>query len=382
MKELSIILKLAERCNLNCSYCYYFNGVDKSFEMMPAIINQKTIDQICKFLIKGIKDLGIQKIVIGFHGGEPLLYNKERFKLTCIKFNENLLKYCELKFNVQTNGTLIDEEWIKIFIDYNVDIGISLDGPSDYHDEYRVTHTGKGSYNKIKKSMELLERLLPQKFGVLCVINEKRDARKIYRHFVDDLKITSFDFLLPDIHHSSLKKIDPIHYGKFLCDLFDEWIKDDNPEIQLRMFNSYIKMFLGGESMIYGIGYQKKPSIPLITIRSNGNLSPTDELMSTDPNTMTHTGFNISNTSLKEFLNQEVFKEILNAQLTLPSDCLSCCWGKVCGGGGITNRFSESLRFNNPSIYCDGLKIFYKKLLIYLLDSGVPLEQIKKSLCL
>ena len=380
MNELGIVLKITERCNLNCSYCYYFNGVDSSFKSMPPRITQNVVDEICSFLSKGIKDLSLKKIIIGFHGGEPLLLGKKEFVLVCTKFIEELSPLCKLEFNIQTNGTLIDIEWIKIFQKFHIDVGLSIDGPQEYHDQYRVDHFGNGSYNRILKNIDLLNKNFSQGFGALSVINSTRNARKIYRHFVDELKIKSFDLLFPDFHYSNNKTINAKAYGKFICDVFDEWVKDDNPTIKVRFLNSYLQLFLGGDSLIYGIGSEKHLSLPLISIRSNGNLSPTDELMSTHPETVTYTGCNVFDTSLKKFLQHNIFKEISFAQQNLPEECKNCCWSNVCGGGGITNRFSIKNRFDNPSIYCEGLKLFYSKVLKYLLESGIPLKQLKKQL--
>lgn len=334
MESLGIVLKITERCNLNCSYCYYFNGIDDSFKKMPPRISKETIQYLIFFLQQGIKDLNLKTISIGFHGGEPLLINKKEFIWICEEFIKEISPLCNLILNIQTNAILIDEEWISIFKKYNIDLGISIDGPKEYNDEHRVDHFGRGSYDRILKSINLVNKFLPEGFGVLSVINPDRDAKKIYRHFVRDLKIKSFDFLFPDNNYSNTmgKKINPLEYGKFICDIFDEWVGDDNPEIKVRFLNSYMQLFLGGDSLIYGIGAEISESIPLISVRSNGNLMPTDELMSTS-HTVSYTDCNIKNNTLKNFLEHKVFQEIEVAKINLPKECIECCWGNVCGGG-------------------------------------------------
>jgi uncharacterized protein len=163
-----------------------------------------------------------------------------------------------------------------------------------------------------------------------------------------------------------------------MCEVFEEWTKDDNPEINVTFCASSLGIFFGGESKVYGIGPTKKGHLPLITIASNGDLSPVDELRSTDP-TMMHTA-NVTATSLKEFLDFPLFQEIAAAQQKLPETCQACCWEKVCGGGGIVNRFSQENRFNNPSIYCEGLKDFYTDLVAYMLKCNVSSEQLYQTL--
>ena len=147
---------------------------------------------------------------------------------------------------------------------------------------------------------------------------------------------------------------------------------------------SFLGQLIGEERLIYGIGAVNQENeeslFPIITIRSNGDLEPTDELMSTDPETVTKTNCNIFNTSLKDFLKHPIFEELRLAQTVLPLECQKCCWGKVCGGGGLVNRFSKENRFNNPSVYCEGLKDLFSHLTSYLLNSGVSLSKIESAL--
>jgi uncharacterized protein len=116
-----------------------------------------------------------------------------------------------------------------------------------------------------------------------------------------------------------------------------------------------------------------------MTISSNGDLGPLDELRSTDPN-FREDRKNISNVSLKEFLNLNIFSDIQHASETLPSKCESCCWSAICDGGGLVNRYSTKNKFNNPSIYCEGLKMFYSHVAKYLLENGFPLEEMQRNL--
>lgn len=132
---------------------------------------------------------------------------------------------------------------------------------------------------------------------------------------------------------------------------------------------------------MYGLGSDKdRNDLHLITIRSNGEIGATYELMSTDPLTTTLTNKKIADTTLKEFLKLPIFDELTQAFSKTPISCQKCCWEKCCGGGGITNRFSNTTRFDNPSIYCDGLKIFFSSLFQYLIKSGIPFADIEKRL--
>ncbi|VFU07795.1 hypothetical protein [Methylocella tundrae] len=134
---------------------------------------------------------------------------------------------------------LVDQDWIDVFQGHSLRVGVSLDGPPEYNDELRVDHRGGGTYQRVCKGLQLLQEAANAKrinsVGVLCVIDPRRDARKIYRHFVDDLKIEHFDCLLPDFNHAH-KPPSPIsEYGRFLCDLFDEWSSREDAEVDIRI---------------------------------------------------------------------------------------------------------------------------------------------------
>jgi uncharacterized protein len=137
MSSLNIVLKTVERCNLNCSYCYFFNGLDQTYLKRPKFIKKETIDYLAKFLKEGSDSLEIKKIDIILHGGEPLMQPKEDF-IYLIEKLKSALSDLDLSFVVQTNGTLITKKWIELLNKYKVGVGVSIDGPPEYHDKYRI----------------------------------------------------------------------------------------------------------------------------------------------------------------------------------------------------------------------------------------------------
>lgn len=381
MSCLTVILKMSERCNLNCSYCYFFNSKDQSYKERPAFLSDENKACLLEFLLEGVKQLGISKVVIGLHGGEPLLYGKERFIKLCNDFIDKWPKEVQLGFSLQTNGLLLDEEWVGILEKYKVDIGISIDGPKDFHDIYRVDHFGNGSYDRLIKKIHLLHKM-NARFGVLSVINPKIGGKNLYTFLTNELKVKSFDLLFPHLTHDELSPYSMDEFAKFLCDIFDAWTLNNNKKIKIRIFISFLRQLLGGSRLLYGIGAIKNPGLPLITIRSDGKLEPVTGLMYTDPNTVTNTTKNINNTSLKDFLTLPIFQELKEAQTIMPENCSKCCWEKICGGGHIIDRFSIKNRFNNPSTYCSVMMDIYAHMTKYLLDSGIPESRIRHSLAL
>ena len=382
LKHLEIILKTVERCNLNCSYCYFFNGSDTSFKKHPPFIKKETLQNTIHFLQQACKDFPLEKIVIDIHGGEPLLQKKSDFDEMCTLFRTSLPSNIQLRLKIQTNGTLITPDWLELFQKHNIYPGVSIDGDREAHDKFRVDHKGKGSYDAVKKGIDLLRQAHEQKkipnWGILCVINPTYSAKKLFNHFVDELGIQGMDFLLPDTTHDTFKNHPHTadDYGQFLCDLLEAWTTRDDPSIKVRILESTLRSFLGGSHMMLGLNNKTKESLA-ITISSNGELSPNDALRTAVPEHMSIA--NAANTSLKDLLAISSYKTLRRAIEQLPTQCTTCCWSRICGGGFANNRFSRQNGFNNPSIYCSGLKTWYQKIANYLIQNGFTYEEIKQK---
>lgn len=381
-KELVIILKTVERCNIDCTYCYFFYSKDRSYLKHPPYIGLNTVKEIAEWIYKGCCELNIGKVSIGFHGGEPMMQNKEEFSAMCDCFIESITRVAKLRFNLQTNGTLVTDEWLKVLDKYKVSVGVSLDGTKEYNDIARLDKRGRSTYDRVIKGIEALrETKLAKKNGgisLLCVINPELDAKKIYKHFVHDLKAVFCDFILPDSTHDDKNKSNAIKIGKFLCDLFDEWVKDGR-KTDIRFLNGALSSLNGSHSGIYGIGKNNMGNqFPLITIASNGDLFPVDELRVCFD--LDSVNANIQGFSMKEFFSLSIFDEIQKAQNVYPDDCQNCCWKKACNAGTLVSRFSEDKRFNNSSIYCEGLMEFYSHAAAYMLKNGYSETRMLKNL--
>jgi uncharacterized protein len=386
MKHIQIVLKTVERCNINCRYCYMFNMGDQTYLKRPAFISHETIDAIALFLKEGCLALNADALTIEFHGGEPLLQKKKDFIYACETFNRVLRPFVKLNYMLQTNAMLIDEAWLDIFYQYNIGVGVSIDGPKEYHDIYRQDKQGRGTYDRVIAGVKQLKGSQKMQelgnFGVLCVINPQTNARDIYRHFVDEIGASCIDFLLPHLTHDEPMPFPPIAYGKFLCELFDEWVLDNDPDIYIRFFHSTLNEFTGGYSYVYGVGPRPMDEIPLLCITTNGEITPTDELRAIGSEII-YNGLTVFNTLLDQYLTQHpLFSQLESAQMQLPAACQSCCWKQICAGGSMVSRFSQSNSFNNPSIYCEGLKQFYSHVASYLLNNGFGAEKLMKALSL
>jgi uncharacterized protein len=238
--RLQVILKTSERCNLACTYCYYFFGGDESYKKRPPIIGIDTVKKIATFLSDGVRNHDIDAVEIVFHGGEPMLQKPRMFDETCSILRDALEKTrTRLNFAIQTNGTIVSEEWIEVLSKHDVVIGISIDGPKEYNDQYRIDLRGRGSYELVEKGVKgflqaKADNRLSQGIGTITVLNAEFNYKKIYRNLNADLGIERFSFLLPDTSYDSglPAGVDVEDYGAILCDIFDEWLAHPNTSVR------------------------------------------------------------------------------------------------------------------------------------------------------
>jgi len=377
-----IILKTVERCNIDCTYCYYFNSKDQSYKIKKPYITQDMVRYFVDFLKLGIEELKLTELSIELHGGEPLMQKKSEFSAMCSTIRSELENYEDLKFefSMQTNGMLIDNEWIELLKEHQVGIGISLDGNKEANDVYRVDKKGRGTFDRVIEKIKLCQSA-KFNFGLLSVINPTVSGKEMYRYFVDELNIKYIDFLLPDANYSTIWSYPPEKYGEFMIEVFEEWIKDnhDKCKVFVRFCANMVEMFFGANSRLEGFGRRVQNALPLICVSNNGDLGPLDELRTCVPEMFSK--YNIKTTSWKEFLRDEFFNTFLYNMQNTPADCRDCSWEKVCGGGIYGHRYDDELKtFSNKSVYCEGLKMFYKRVLEYFLNNGYTHTQMAQFL--
>ncbi len=381
-KSFGLVLKTVERCNIDCTYCYFFNGIDDSFKKHSPYISTPVIDRLCDFLLEGVREIGITDLTIGLHGGEPMMQKLDNFDFMCTQFRDKLEPHLDtLTFTMQTNAMLVNNDWLYLLRKHRVGLGVSIDGPKEYNDKYRIDKRGKGTYDRVVDGINLLQKYLLTKsgnnIGALTVINPEFNGKVIYKHLVD-LGFKHMDFLLPDYNYLVKSPYPAEKYSTYLLDIFEEWVKDDDKGIEIRFFDSIIRTLLGGRHDVYGYDRDEN-EVPLITISSDGHLAPVDELRSTKPNIFNE-DTTIFNTKLSSFLNYPIFKELSLAQDNLPSECQLCIWKKSCCGGHLVNRFSKKEGFNNPTIYCESMKKIYPQVVGYLVNAGIDINRIEKNL--
>lgn len=353
----SFVFKVASRCNLACDYCYmYFRGNDDALRQ-PRTPSDTTVLKISKKLESYAKRHSLEGIHIALHGGEPLLVGTKKLeRMLNILRNE-----CEvpINFSIQTNGTLLNEDWIDLIERYDLLLGISIDGPPEIHNKHRKFHSGSDSTHEVIRAIRLAqtaERKSRIRFGgTISVIDPSITADRFYSYMRDDLGLETFNVLLPDADHDTFEKftLSPIeNYTQFLIDLFDLWWNDRNSRPTIPLFRALIRKLIFGLTASEVLGGF---SAPTIIIEPDGSIEAHDVLR-------INGGTQYSKLNINDHEIDSIFDDPLyliasseaNKQ-NIPVKCSSCPVFDTCQAGFLGHRYSEKNGYNNESVYCSSL---------------------------
>ena len=203
--------------------------------------------------------------------------------------------------------------------------------------------------------------------GILCTIDPERDARRIYRHFVEDLEAKGMNFLIPVATHDGFSG-DVGPYARYITGLFDEWMGDfERTRIKLKMFGNIIYALEHTEQFTAGFR-ELIPDPCILTVNSDGSIGPEDDLR-VIPERLFDRGCTIFNTRCSDFIYSRFYLDLCRGIRTVPADCAQCCWKRACRGGQEINRFSSARRFDNPSLLCEALQEVHAHVSAWLLRS-------------
>ncbi len=255
-----LLIKLASRCNLQCTYCYWFR--DLSVYERPPILLETVEAAFLEKLEHHLVTFQLSSFYLLFHGGEPTLFGKRRFRklVTALRNLEQRLGV-NLRLAMTSNGLLLDTEWIAMLKEFNVAITISFDGPPELNDRRRFDFSGHGSY---WRSVAALQRLRAEGVdpGVLAVCDPASDPCLVADHLVDELGIDQFDILVPDATHEQA----PPSIASYYIRLFDHWFDDLAPRgVRIRYLESIVAGLAGYESHSESIGYGPNLHFTMLT---------------------------------------------------------------------------------------------------------------------
>jgi uncharacterized protein len=348
----TFVLKIAERCNLNCSYCYMYNKGDTSFLGRPKFMSSEVAEAMLHRIAAYARRHEIDEIILALHGGEPLLAGRDWVGWFLDRAS-GIGKDSGVSFAVaiQTNGTLLDADWLELLSEHDVRVGVSCDGPQEVHDAARVDFGGRGSYAEVRRALELLAQTYgSEHWGVLTVANPEVPGSMVLRHFAE-IGTPRVDFLWPDYQHDDPPPWSPGTLGAYYCELFDYWYDELESPPGIRWFESAISLLTGGSSRIDTVGPQP---ITDIMVESDGTWEPLDSLRICG-NGITRTGLDVREQDVEAIWDVPLYRIGLYNQELLPAKCRACAFRNVCGGGYISHRYRSDTGFANTSVHCEDL---------------------------
>jgi uncharacterized protein len=342
-----LLVKLASRCNIACTYCYWFRDAD--VYKKPPLLTIDAEDAFCERLEEHIDEYGLDKFRIVFHGGEPLLFPKHRFA----DLQDRLIDIeertgCRIARGVCTNATLIDPEWADILKSYGVYVTVSVDGPAELHDKNRVDFKGRGTHADVIRGIECL-RAGGIEPGLITVCNPATDPDEIVSYVVEKLGIKHFDILPPDATHAD----NPPQIADYFIKLFDVWYDRYAAQgVRISSLTAMIQGLVGNISAADTVGLGP---IETVTLMSDGSLEPLDVLRIAGDGS-TKTDLSVIKDAIQAVEGDPRWREAFDASLNPCAICRECEFLDACGGGHLAQRWSAERRFDNPSVYCESWK--------------------------
>jgi len=364
-------------CNLNCTYCYYLEKdnlypLKKDFKMPEEILES--------FIRQQIENQEVPVVNFVWQGGEPALMRIDFYR-KAIELEKKYANGKKIENAFQTNGTLLNDEWCEFFKENNFLIGISIDGPEKLHNKYRLTKGNKPSFHKVMHGISLLKKHNVD-FNTLSVVNDYNShyPLEVYNFFKktgsqfmqfipiveriadtpgpDSLKLVSPDF--KEDATVSDWSVKPKQFGKFLCAIFDEWVRNDVGKYYIQIFDVSLANWVGANPNLCAFS---ETCGNATVMEHNGDLYSCDHFVYKE----NYLG-NIMETplvSMVKTIEQTQFG--LNKRDKLPRYCLKCEYRFACHGECPKNRIIKTpdgepgLNYN-----CEAYKMFFKHIDPYM----------------
>lgn len=348
-----LLVKVATRCNIDCSYCYWFR--DAAVYDKPKLMSAEVLHQLLSRIEEHVCQHRLSDLPIVLHGGEPLLWgvdNFNRFAEACAAITARTGSVIPIA--VTTNGVLIDDRWLDCFETHRISVAISLDGPAHIHDLHRKTFQGGGTHETVVRAARLLVSR-DIRVSALSVCNPAYPPRD-YVDFFADCGITHYDIMIPDATVDEK----PHAIAGFYNGLFDLWLEANRsrPAVNIRIVTDMVTALLGNNSPTEGVGYNP---VELCTVMTDGSVEAHDVLRIAGDG-FTQTTFNIFDHALDEVRNEPRWQAARDASINLAAKCRKCEFMNACGGGYLPHRFSKANGYDNPSVYCDDLYAMFENM--------------------
>ena len=337
-------------CNLDCTYCFFLEK-----EALYPGDRFRMTDEVLEAYIRQLLEAHTDpEVTIAWQGGEPTLMGVDFFR-RALEIAERYRRPGQvLQHTMQTNATLLTDEWCALFREHRFLVGVSIDGPRELHDTYRVDKRGAPTFDKVMAGLTLLQRHQVD-VNVLCTVNAANQDHPldVYRFFRDDLGLRHVQ-LIPIVEQDDLSRsVDPTKWGEFLIAVFEEWVRHDVGTVYVQMFDAALASWVGAPAAMCIFGETCGNALAL---EHNGDLYSCDHFV--DPPYLLG---NILHTQMVELVaspQQRAFGEAKRD--TLPAYCLGCDVRFACNGECPKNRFALTPDGDPGLNYlCAGYKAFF-----------------------
>lgn len=377
-KPMYVMLKpVGSKCNLDCDYCYYLEK-ENLYEKKNPVMSEDLLE---RFIKQYIESQTMPEIMFTWHGGETLMRPLSFYK-RAIELQKQYGRGRHIENSIQTNGTLLNDEWCKFFKENNFLVGISIDGPKEFHDEYRRDKMGRPSFHRVMRGIELLKKHEVE-FNCLAVVNDYNVDYPIeFYNFFKEIGCQYIQFtpiverIRKDNTISLLKlatarqradEVDLAPYtvpadkwGNFLCAVFDEWVKEDIGKIFIQIFDSTLANWVGEQP---GVCTMAKTCGHAGAMEFNGDVYSCDHFVFPE-----YRLGNINSKSLTSMMYSDEQLKFGNDKFdSLPQQCRECDFLFACYGECPKNRFIKDKYGNDGLNYlCQGYYQFFSHVAPYM----------------
>lgn len=337
-------------CNLRCSYCYYLEKAGRLYEHSSQMMSEELLDT---FICEYIHSQTTLEVLFTWHGGEPLL-RPISFYEKALELQRRYADGRKVANSIQTNATLLDDEWCEFFKRNDFLVGVSIDGPQAMHDTFRVARDGRSSYHEVMRGLRLLAKHRVE-WNAMATVNAAnvKYPLEFYRFFRDELDCRFLQFtpvverMYDDngrnllAHAGQIQgdvmpySVGPKEWGEFLCALFDEWVRNDVGRMFVQLFDSTLANWVGQPP---GVCTMSRNCGHAAVIEYNGDVYSCDHFVFED-----YKLGNLLTSSLSKMMygrRQSEFGEAKHK--TLPSQCRRCQYEFACHGECPRNRFVKA----------------------------------------
>lgn len=354
MKYLNYLIKPASSaCNLRCRYCFYCDIAENRSVGNLGLMQPDTVQALLRETFTRLDPGG--SVHFAFQGGEPTLAGLDFYRDFLAQVKAYNTKGASITYSIQTNGTLLDEDWVLFLKQHDFLVGLSLDGTKELHDLYRVDARQEGTWSRVCTSLRLLETHRVRT-NILCVVTAQcaRHPEKVYNQ-LKSLGARYFQFIpcLDPLGHPGKGpgySLTAESYGKFLCRMFDLWYRDwvRQDYCSIRLFEDYINILLGTPqgttcSACGNCG-------GYLVVEGDGSVYPCD-FFALDQWKLG----SIRENTIPELFASPQHREFLGLRQHPPAECAACPWQRLCRGG-CTNDWVGSEPRNR---HCTALRAFF-----------------------